>query len=70
MPGTNLTRDEYIRLDSSMVNINVGAIAMAHPLGSSGARLIGLLVTNCIAVAAAGAWPPSASAWVRASPSF
>ncbi len=31
-------------LDEEMVNVNGGAIALGHPLGSSGARLVGTLV--------------------------
>jgi Acetyl-CoA acetyltransferase len=30
-------------LDPSIVNINGGAIAMGHPLGCSGARIVGSL---------------------------
>jgi len=33
-------------LDESKVNVNGGAIALGHPLGCSGARLIGTLVTE------------------------
>jgi acetyl-CoA acetyltransferase len=31
-------------LDDEKVNVNGGAIALGHPLGSSGARLVGTLV--------------------------
>jgi len=31
-------------LDEDKVNVNGGAIALGHPLGSSGARLVGTLV--------------------------
>ena len=31
-------------LDEEKVNVNGGAIALGHPLGSSGARLVGTLV--------------------------
>src|SRR5207245_9834539 len=31
-------------LDEDIVNVNGGAIALGHPLGSSGARLVGTLV--------------------------
>jgi len=31
-------------LDEERVNVNGGAIALGHPLGSSGARLVGTLV--------------------------
>jgi acetyl-CoA acetyltransferase family protein len=33
-----------LELDPSLVNVNGGAIALGHPLGCSGARLIGTLV--------------------------
>ena len=33
-------------LDEQRVNVNGGAIALGHPLGSSGARLVGTLVTE------------------------
>ncbi len=33
-------------LDESKVNVNGGAIALGHPLGCSGARLVGTLVTE------------------------
>jgi acetyl-CoA acetyltransferase family protein len=33
-------------LDEDRVNVNGGAIALGHPLGCSGARLVGTLVTE------------------------
>jgi acetyl-CoA acetyltransferase len=33
-----------LRLDPSQVNVNGGAIALGHPLGASGARLVATLV--------------------------
>jgi 3-oxoadipyl-CoA thiolase len=35
---------QQLELDPSLVNVNGGAIALGHPLGCSGARLIGALV--------------------------
>jgi acetyl-CoA acetyltransferase len=35
---------QEIGLDPERVNVNGGAIALGHPLGASGARLIGTLV--------------------------
>jgi acetyl-CoA acetyltransferase len=33
-------------LDEEVVNVNGGAIALGHPLGCSGARLVGTLITE------------------------
>ena len=55
-------------LDPSKVNVNGGGIALGHPLGSSGARILATLCTSCGGAAASGAWPPCASGWARASP--
>ncbi|HYM67669.1 MAG TPA: 3-oxoadipyl-CoA thiolase, partial [Patescibacteria group bacterium] len=33
-----------LEIDEDRVNVNGGAIALGHPLGSSGARLVGTLV--------------------------
>jgi acetyl-CoA acetyltransferase len=35
-------------LDEERVNVNGGAIALGHPLGSSGARLVGTLVREMV----------------------
>ena len=42
-----------------------GAIAIGHPLGASGARVVGRLPRSCARAAAATASPPSASASAR-----
>ncbi len=55
-------------LDHERVNVNGGAIAIGHPLGMSGARLVVTLLHELAAAAAATASPPSASAWARARP--
>ncbi len=49
-------------LDPEIVNVNGGAIAIGHPLGASGARILGALATSCAAAAAATGSPRSASA--------
>ncbi len=35
---------QYFKLDTSKVNVNGGAIAMGHPLGATGAMILGTLV--------------------------
>ena len=54
-------------VDESKVNVNGGAIALGHPIGASGARILGALCTSCAAAAAASAWPRSAPAAARAT---
>ena len=49
-------------LDPDTVNVNGGAIALGHPLGMSGARLITMLAHELVRTAAATAWRPCASA--------
>ena len=39
---------EQIGLDPDKVNVNGGAIALGHPLGASGARLVGTLVHELV----------------------
>ena len=39
-------------IDEDKVNVNGGAIALGHPIGASGARIVGALVTSCAAAAA------------------
>ena len=55
-------------LDPERVNVNGGAIAIGHPLGMSGARLVVTLLHELRAAAAATAWRRSASASARARP--
>ncbi|MEO5978003.1 MAG: acetyl-CoA C-acyltransferase [Chryseolinea sp.] len=40
-----LANNIKLELDPSKVNVNGGAVALGHPLGASGARIIGALVT-------------------------
>ena len=60
---------EWIELDPDRVNVHGGAIAIGHPLGASGIRILGTLAYELAAAAAAMASPPSASASGRVSPS-
>ena len=53
-------------LDEERVNVNGGAIALGHPLGMSGARLVVSLRTSCAAARAATASRRCASASARA----
>ena len=55
-------------LDHEKVNVNGGAIAIGHPLGMSGARLVVSLLHELAAAAAATGLRRSASASVRARP--
>ncbi len=54
-------------LDPARVNIYGGAIALGHPLGASGARILTTLLHGSGAPVAATAWPRCASASARAS---
>lgn len=42
---TVLANLQLLKMDSKCVNVNGGAIALGHPLGMSGARIIGSLIT-------------------------
>jgi acetyl-CoA C-acetyltransferase len=54
--------------DSEKVNVNGGAIALGHPIGASGCRILVTLVHEMQRRAPAKGWPPCASAADRASP--
>ena len=54
-------------LDPEKVNIHGGAIAIGHPLGASGGRIIGHAAHELTGAAAESQSPPSASASVRGS---
>ena len=54
-------------LDESRVNVNGGAIALGHPIGASGARILGSLVHELRRRGGGSAWPPSARAAARAT---
>ena len=52
--------------DLDRVNVSGGAIALGHPLGATGARLLTTLVHNLErTAAAAAAWSPCARAAAR-----
>ena len=53
---------------SEIVNVNGGAIAIGHPLGMNGARLVVALLHELRRRGAATDWPPCAWAWARARP--
>jgi acetyl-CoA C-acetyltransferase len=38
--GTSVAINRVLELDSAIVNVNGGAVAMGHPIGASGARLL------------------------------
>ena len=57
-------------LSIDQVNIDGGAIALGHPLGATGARIIGKAATLLKREKAAMRWRPNASAEARASPPF
>jgi hypothetical protein len=55
-------------LDEAKVNLDGGAIALGHPLGASGARIVGKAAQLLKRTAGAMRWRRSASAAGRASP--
>ena len=60
---------DELGLDPAKVNVNGGAIALGHPLGMSGGRLIDDARPRAArGPAAATAWPRCASASARGSP--
>jgi acetyl-CoA C-acetyltransferase len=38
--GTSVAINKVLDLDTAKVNVNGGAVAMGHPIGASGARLL------------------------------
>jgi acetyl-CoA acyltransferase len=66
--GLAVLRDLGLADDEARVNPNGGAIAMGHPLGMSGARLVTTAAYELTAAAAAMPCAPCASGWGRASP--
>ena len=58
---------EWRELDPAKLNVRGGAIAIGHPLGASGARIVGRLTNELRARGGATAWPRSASASGRGS---
>ena len=56
-----------LELDPARVNVNGGAIALGHPIGSSGCRVLGTLVHAMAARTRSAGWRRCASAWGRGS---
>ena len=52
-------------LDWDKVNVNGGAIALGHPIGCSGTRVLVTLSTRCASAVSSAVWPPSAWAAAR-----
>ncbi len=55
-------------ITDDIVNVNGGAIALGHPIGMSGARIVITWSTSSGAAAAASARPPCAAVAARATP--
>jgi acetyl-CoA C-acetyltransferase len=55
-------------LDPARVNVNGGAVALGHPIGASGARILTTCSTRSKPAACAAAWPPCAWAAATAWP--
>ena len=54
--SVTLNSIRMLEIDEDKVNVNGGAVAIGHPIGASGARILGALVpTSCAAAAAASA---------------
>ena len=66
--SVTLNSIRMLGIDEDRVNVNGGAIALGHPIGASGARILGCRsCTSCAAAAAASAAPRSAPAAGRAT---
>ena len=63
-----LASSRELGIDHDKLNVNGGAIAIGHPLGCSGARLLGTLAHELRRRVAATAWRRCASASARAWP--
>ena len=57
---------EQLRLDPRKVNVNGGSVALGHPIGCSGARILVTLLHEMVRRDARGGLPPFA--WVAATP--
>ena len=44
MPRKSLAVEAELNWDRARVNVNGGAIAVGHPIGASGARILGTLI--------------------------
>ena len=65
--AVGLASAEELGIDPEMVNVNGGAIALGHPIGMSGARLVLHLALELPAAAAASAPRRCAAAAARAT---
>ena len=65
--SVTLNSIRVLGIDEEKVNVNGGAVALGHPIGASGARILGSLASSCAAAAAASAAPRSAPAAARAT---
>ena len=54
-------------IDEDKVNVNGGAVALGHPIGASGARILGALVHELRRRGGGVGWPRSAPAAARAT---
>ena len=52
--------NQVMGVDESKVNVNGGAVALGHPLGASGARIITTLIHVLGQTMVLTDWPPSA----------
>ncbi len=62
------TRPSMLGVDEAIVNVNGGAVALGHPIGASGGRIVTTLVHELRRSGAASAWQRSAPVEGRATP--
>ena len=67
--ATFLACDKVMGFNRDIVNVNGGAIALGHPVGSTGARMTVTLLHEMKRRTCRSAWPPPASGAGRAPPS-
>jgi acetyl-CoA C-acetyltransferase len=60
--------DRELELDEAIVNVNGGAVALGHPIGASGTRVVLTLAMELRRRGAGWARPPCAAAAARATP--
>jgi acetyl-CoA C-acetyltransferase len=65
--SVTLNTIRMLGIDEEKVNVNGGAVALGHPIGASGARILGVLSTSCAGAAAGTAARRSARAAARAT---
>ena len=61
-----LACNKELKLDESKINVNGGAIALGHPIGASGARVLVTLL-HALEAAQPEARPGVACAWAAAT---